>query len=56
MLAKLKSRKFWVATGGAVVILFGERLGLPAEHTRELVALLMTYLLSQGHVDAKAIR
>lgn len=52
MLAKIKSRKFWVTLIGGTIVLAGNELGIDGAITTKLVALLASYLLAQGAVDA----
>lgn len=54
MLEKLKSRKLWVAVLGAAVLTVGDHLGIDPALSTKIVALLSSYLLSQGIADAVA--
>lgn len=53
---KLKSRKFWMSIITALIIICNEGLdfGLPKEAIFSITGVVMTYLVSQGYVDAKA--
>jgi len=53
MLAKLKSRKFWLVFGFGAVALFAESLGLSQEAVGQILGPLMAYLLGQSYVDAR---
>lgn len=52
---KLKSRKFWVAIIGALLVIANETfdLGLSAESQATIVAILISFILGESHVDAK---
>lgn len=52
---KLKSRKFWVAVLGALLIALNDQLewGFTHESILGMVGIVMTYILGQSHVDAK---
>lgn len=54
MIEKLKSRKLWVAVGGAAVVALLNGLGLSEDMTTKLVVLLSTYIGGQSLVDAFA--
>lgn len=55
IIARLKSRKFWVTVAVGVVLVFGEELGLNlSEDTLwQLVALVGGWLGIQGIIDYK---
>lgn len=51
---KLKSRKFWVAIIGALLVVLNNELewGFSQETIYGFVGIIMTYILGQSHVDA----
>ena len=44
----LKSRQFWAAIVGLVVVFFGDRAGLTADQITDAIYLLMTYIVGRG--------
>lgn len=52
---KLRSRKFWVAIGGALALILVDGLGvdLDKDSIIAVVGVLSAYLLGQSWVDAK---
>ena len=50
MSAKLKSRKFWMAVVGGIIIVAndGLGLGLPAEAITALATVIIGYIVGQG--------
>lgn len=55
---KLRSRKFWMAVAGALLIILnrGLELNLPAEQVMSVAAIIVGYLVGQGYVDGQAAR
>ena len=51
---RLKSRKLWVSLVTAAVVVLAETLGLKDEQLKEIVAIAIGYLVTQGYVDGKA--
>lgn len=49
--ALLKSRKFWAAILGIVVLFVGERAGLGTEQLTEAVAVVIAYILGVSLED-----
>lgn len=54
MITKLKSRKLWAAVIGGVIATLGDQLGIPAESTQYVAAIVIGYILGQGAVDTAA--
>jgi uncharacterized membrane protein len=54
MTDKLKSRKFWMAavTGLLVILNDGIGLNLPSEAIKNVVEVVIAYIIGQGAVDA----
>jgi hypothetical protein len=52
MFDKLKSRKLWAAVASAVIVAFGDQLGVPSGHTLYLAGIVVAYILGQSVVDA----
>ena len=52
---KLKSRKFWITILGAALVVLNETfdLGLSPESQATIVAILISFILGESHVDAK---
>ena len=52
---KLKSRKFWLTILGAALVVLNETfdLGLSPESQATIVAILISFILGESHVDAK---
>ena len=46
--ALLKSRRFWTAIGGVVVVVAQETLGVDSETTNRIVALAMAWILGDS--------
>lgn len=44
----LKSRQFWAAIVGLLVVFFGNRAGLTADQITDAIYLLMTYIVGRG--------
>ncbi len=51
---KLMSRKFWLAVVSAALVVANEGLGLniPEDVVRPFAALIISYILAEGAVDA----
>ena len=47
----LNSKKFTAMIIGIIATFFSERFGLPEEQTREIVALIITYIAGQSVAD-----
>jgi hypothetical protein len=47
-LEKLTSRKMWITVAGVAVVAFAEQIGLAADVTQKLVALLSAYMIGNG--------
>lgn len=52
MLAKLKSRKLWVAVITAAVVALAEQLGLDPDQVTSLLTVAVAYIAGQGFADA----
>lgn len=58
MFDKLKSRKFWLALGGAILPIAAQAMTGEVgweEATMLSVGILVSYIFGQAYVDAKAI-
>jgi len=51
---KLKSRKFWMAVVGALLIILTEGLGfdIPTETVLAFAAVIMSYIFGEAYVDS----
>lgn len=47
-LSILRSRQFWAALVGLLVVFFGNRAGLTADQITDAIYLLMTYIVGRG--------
>ena len=56
-MAKLKSRKFWVAVIGSIVLLVNTTTGLElsVEQTLAVLLPLIAYILGESWVDARRV-
>jgi len=51
---KIKSRKFWMAVVGALLVVLNDGLGLnlPTESIKTVAEVIIAYIIGQGAVDA----
>jgi uncharacterized membrane protein len=51
---KLKSRKFWMAVVTALLVILnqGFNLGIPEEAVKQVVTVIISYILGESAVDA----
>ena len=55
MSSKLKSRKFWIAVAGAIILVLTEGLGvdIPREAILSFIGILIAYILGEAYVDSR---